>query len=123
MIGSDGVIVGRFASPRAFGSFARVLGDYVREERLLSMPDAIRRMTSFPATRFGLAGRGTLVDGQAADIVVFDPATVRAQATWEQPRATPVGISHVVVNGTLVVDEGRLTGATPGRALRRGAAA
>jgi N-acyl-D-amino-acid deacylase len=120
MVGTDGVMIGRFASPRAFGSFARILGDYVREERILSMPDAIRRMTSFPATRFGLRGRGTLADGQAADIVVFDPATVRAQATWEQPRATPVGITHVVVNGTLVVSEGRHTGATPGRALPRG---
>jgi len=77
-------------------------------------------MTSFPATRFGLRGRGTLADGQAADIVVFDPATVRAQATWEQPTATPVGITHVVVNGTLVVNDGRHTGAAPGRALPRG---
>jgi N-acyl-D-amino-acid deacylase len=123
MIGTDGVLVGRYPSPRAFGTYARVLGDYVREERVLSLPDAIRRMTSFPAARFGLAGRGLLVDGAAADIVVFDPATVRATATYENPRTPPVGISHVVVNGEVVVDDGRHTGATPGRALRRGVAA
>jgi N-acyl-D-amino-acid deacylase len=120
MIGSDGVLVGSYASPRAFGTFPRVLGDYVREERLLSLPDAVRRMTSFPAIRFGLAGRGVLADGYAADIVVFDPLRVRAAATYEQPRRTPVGIDTVVVNGVVVVDEGRPTGATPGRALRRG---
>jgi N-acyl-D-amino-acid deacylase len=123
MIGTDGVLVGRFPSPRAFGTYARVLGDYVREERVLSMPDAIRRMTSFPAARFGLTGRGVLADGAAADVVVFDPSTVRATATYENPRTSPVGISHVVVNGTVVVDDGRHTGATPGRALRRGVAA
>jgi N-acyl-D-amino-acid deacylase len=80
-------------------------------------------MTSFPATRFGLAGRALLNDGHAADIVVFDPNTVRATATYEQPKRTPIGLSHVLVNGTVVVDEGRHTGATPGRALRRGVAA
>ena len=123
MIATDGVLIGRFPSPRAFGTYPRVLGDYVREEGLLSMPDAIRRMTSFPATTLGLAGRGVLADGMAADIVVFDPATVRSTATYEAPRSAPVGISHVVINGTLVVDDGRHTGATPGRALRRGVAA
>jgi N-acyl-D-amino-acid deacylase len=123
MVGTDGVLVGRFPSPRAFGTYARVLGDYVREERILSMPDAVRRMTSFPATRFGLTGRGILADGFAADVVVFDPLTVRATASYESPRTPPVGIGHVVVNGKLVVDDGRHTSATPGRALRRGVAA
>ena len=120
MIATDSVLIGSMPSPRAFGSYPRVLGDYVREERVLSLPDAIRRMTSFPAARLGLHGRGLLTDGMAADIVVFDPATVRSTATYEQPRRSPIGISHVVIAGAVVVDEGRHTGATPGRALRRG---
>jgi N-acyl-D-amino-acid deacylase len=122
MIATDAVLVGSVPSPRAFGTYPRILGDYVREERLLSLPEAIRKMTSFPAARLGLVDRGLLVDGMAGDIVVFDPATVRATATYEDPRSAPVGISHVVVNGTVVVDEGQHTGATPGRALRRGVA-
>ncbi len=122
MIGTDGVLAGRYPSPRAFGTYPRILGDYVREERALSLADAVRRMTSFVATRFGLVGRGVLSDGAAADIVVFDPSTVRATATYEEPRQAPVGIHHVVVNGSLVVEDGRHTGATPGRALRRGVA-
>jgi N-acyl-D-amino-acid deacylase len=120
MIATDAVLIGRYPSPRAFGTYPRILGDYVREERVLSMPDAIRRMTSFPATRMGLVGRGTIADGMAADLVVFDPATVRATAGYEEPRTAPIGIEHVIVNGTVVVDGGRHTGARPGRALRRG---
>jgi N-acyl-D-amino-acid deacylase len=123
MIGTDGVLVGRYPSPRAAGTYPRMLGDYVREEGLLSLPDAVRRMSSFVATRFGLAGRGMLLDGYAADIVVFDPSTVRATATYEEPKKPPIGISHVIVNGVVVVDGGRHTGATPGRALRRDVAA
>ncbi|MBX3031026.1 MAG: amidohydrolase family protein [Chloroflexi bacterium] len=122
MIATDSVLIGSLPSPRAFGSYPRVLGDYVREERVLSLPDAIRRMTSFPAARLGLVGRGLLVDGAAADIVVFDPATVRATATYEQPRQAPIGIEHVLVDGVSVVDGSRHTGATPGRALRLGRA-
>lgn len=121
MIATDSVLIGTLPSPRAFGSYPRVLGDYVREERTLSLPDAIRRMTSFPAARHGLVGRGLLVDDAAADIVVFDPVTVRATATYEQPRLAPIGIEHVLVNGVRVVEDARHTGATPGRALRLGA--
>jgi N-acyl-D-aspartate/D-glutamate deacylase len=97
-----------------------MLGQFVREEALLSLQDAVRRMTGAPAARLGLADRGLLRDGYAADLVVFDPARVRAVATYDDPRRFPEGIEHVVVNGTLVVDGGRHTGATPGRALRRG---
>jgi N-acyl-D-amino-acid deacylase len=122
MIATDAVLIGRYPSPRAFGTYPRILGDYVREERALSLPDAIRRMTSFPATRMGLVGRGTVADGMAADLVVFDPATVRATATYEEPRTPPIAIEHVIVNGVVVVDGGRHTGAHPGRALRRGQA-
>ncbi len=121
MIATDSVLIGTVPSPRAFGSYPRILGDYVREERVLSLPDAIRRMTSFPAARHGLVGRGLLVDGAAADVVVFDPVTVRATATYERPRQSPVGIEHVLVNGVRVVEDARHTGATPGRALRLGA--
>ena len=78
-------------------------------------------MTAAPAARLGLADRGLLRDGMKADIVVFDPATVRATATYDEPRSYPVGIDWVVVNGVVVVDEGEHTGALPGRALRRGA--
>lgn len=122
MIATDSVLIGAVPSPRAFGTYPRVLGDYVREEGVLSLPDAVRKMTSFPAARLGLEDRGLVRDGMAADLVMFDPATVRSTATYEQPRGEPVGIHHVVVNGTLVVDDGRHTGATPGRFLRRAGA-
>jgi N-acyl-D-amino-acid deacylase len=122
MIATDSVLIGSYPSPRAFGTYPRVLGDYVREERLLTLPDAIRRMTSFPATRMGLVGRGVVADGMAADLVVFDPVTVQATASYEQPRQAPIGIDHVIVNGVQVVDGGRHTGATPGWWLRRGVA-
>ncbi|MGW3955497.1 N-acyl-D-amino-acid deacylase family protein [Streptomyces sp. NPDC004752] len=118
MIASDALLIGAYPSPRAYGCFARVLGDFVREERLLSLPEAIRKMTSFPAHRHGLTDRGLLLDGMMADLVVFDPATVHAPASYERPREFAQGISHVVVNGKLVLDGGVLTGMTPGRALR-----
>lgn len=123
MIATDAVLIGTVPSPRAFGTYPRVLGDYVREERLLSLPEAIRKMTSFPAQRLGLTDRGLLRDGLAADVVVFDPTTVQGKATYEEPRQAPVGISHVLVNGELVIDDGAPTGARPGRALRRGGSA
>ncbi|WP_283137109.1 N-acyl-D-amino-acid deacylase family protein [Rhizohabitans arisaemae] len=117
MIASDSVLIGAYPSPRAYGCFARVLGDFVREERLLSLPEAIRKMTSFPAQRHGLSDRGLLRDGMKADLVVFDPATVHAPAAYERPRELALGMSYVAVNGRLVLDDGVLTGATPGRAL------
>jgi N-acyl-D-amino-acid deacylase len=123
MIGSDGVLIGARPAPRTYGSFPRVLGEFVREQRLTSLEEAVRKMTSAPATRLGLADRGLLRDGLKADIVVFDPAAVRDLATYEEPRRFPAGIPHVIVNGTLVVDGGEHTGALPGRALRRGAPA
>jgi N-acyl-D-amino-acid deacylase len=123
MIGTDGVLIGAKPAPRTYGSFPRVLGEFVREQRLTSLEEAVRKMTSAPASRLGLADRGLLRDGLKADIVVFDPAAVRDLATYEEPRRFPAGIPHVVVNGTLVVDGGEHTGALPGRALRRGATA
>jgi len=120
MVGTDSTFVGAKPSPRTYGSFPRILGQFVRDERILSLEEAIRRMTSAPAARLGLAGRGRLANGLAADVAVFDPATVRSQATYEEPRRFPEGIEHVIVNGVPVVDQGRHTGATPGRALRHG---
>ncbi len=122
MVGTDSTFIGAKPSPRTYGSYPRILGQFVREERLLGLEAAIAKMTSLPAARLGLRDRGRLADGLAADIVVFDPATVRSNATYDEPRRYPDGIEHVVVNGTLVVDGGRHTGLTPGRALRHGRA-
>lgn len=119
MIASDSVFIGRAASPRAFGCFARVLGDFVREERLLSLPEAVRKMTSLPATVLGLGGRGMIADGAHADLTVFDPGTVGARAVYEAPREPAVGFSHVLVGGVPVLRAGEMTGATPGRGIRR----
>ncbi|MFL5725187.1 MAG: amidohydrolase family protein [Chloroflexota bacterium] len=120
MVGTDSTFVGDKPSPRTYGSFPRILGQFVRDEALLSLEEAIRRMTSAPAARLGLRTRGELKDGNVADVVVFDPETVRSNATYDEPRQFPDGIEHVIVNGVPVVDAGTHTGATPGRALRRG---
>jgi N-acyl-D-amino-acid deacylase len=120
MVGTDSTFLGAKPSPRTYGSFPRILGQFVRDEQLLSLEEAVRKMTGAPAARLGLTDRGLLRDGYAADLVVFDPARVRSNATYDQPRAFPDGIEFVAVNGELVVDGGRHTGGLPGRALRRG---
>lgn len=120
MVGSDALLLGDFPSPRSYGCFAIILGEFVREERYLRLPDAIRKMTGFPAMRLGLPDRGLLRDGLKADIVVFDPRTVKSLATRRQPKQFPVGIDYVLVNGQVVIDRGAHTGVTAGRALRRG---
>jgi N-acyl-D-amino-acid deacylase len=121
MIGTDSTFLGAKPAPRTYGSFPRILGQFVRDEALLSLEEAIRKMTSAPAARLGLRDRGVIRDGAVADLVVFDPATVRATATYDQPRSYPIGIEQVIVAGTPVVADGVHTGATPGRALRHGA--
>ena len=103
--------------PRSYGNFPRVIAKYVRDEPVLSLPEAIRKMTSWPATRMRLAGRGALKEGNWADVVVFDLATIQDKATYEQPMQYPAGIEYVVVNGQLVVDQGKHTGARPGMVL------
>ncbi len=123
MIGTDGVLIGAKPAPRTYGTYPSILGQLVREERWLGLEDAIRRMTAAPAARLGLDDRGRIADGLAADLVLFDPATIRSPATYDDPRRFPVGIELVLVNGVPVVDGGAHTGATPGRALRRGRAA
>jgi N-acyl-D-amino-acid deacylase len=104
--------------PRGYGNAVRVLGEYVRVRRVISLEEAIRRMTSLPADHFRFAQRGLLKPGHHADVVVFDPATVRDTATFERPHAFPEGMPYVFVNGVLVVRKGEHTGAKPGQVLR-----
>jgi N-acyl-D-amino-acid deacylase len=120
MVGTDSTFVGAKPSPRSYGSYPRILGQFVRDEALLSLESAVAKMTSMPAARLGLKDRGRIADGLVADLVVFDPRSVRSNATYAEPRRFPEGIDHVIVNGTLVVEDGVHTGALPGRALRRG---
>jgi N-acyl-D-amino-acid deacylase len=120
MVGTDSTFLGDKPSPRTYGSFPRILGQFVRDERLLSLEAAIRKMTAAPAARLGLRDRGVVRDGAIADLVVFDPATVRSNATYDEPRRFPDGIEHVIVAGIPVVAGGQPTGARPGRALRHG---
>jgi N-acyl-D-amino-acid deacylase len=105
--------------PRAYGNFARLLGKYVRDEKVVPLHDAIRRLTSLPADNLGLERRGRLAPGYFADVVVFDPATIADRATFEQPHQYAVGVRHVFVNGIQVLKDGEHTNATPGRALRK----
>jgi N-acyl-D-amino-acid deacylase len=121
MIGSDGIPeLEGLPHPRLFGTFPRVFAQYVRRDKVISLAEAVRRMTSLPADRFGLAGRGRLTPGAPADLVVFDPATIADLATFADPKREPTGVRWVVVNGQLVYADGRHTGARPGRVLRFG---
>ncbi|HEY8571103.1 D-aminoacylase [Phenylobacterium sp.] len=104
--------------PRAYGNFARLLGKYVREEKRLTLAEAVRKLTALPAHNLGLRERGRLVEGYFADVVVFDPATVGDRATFPQPQQLAVGVSHVVVNGQLALADGEPTAARPGRVVR-----
>jgi N-acyl-D-amino-acid deacylase len=104
--------------PRAFGTFARVLGKYVRDEKAAALPDAIRRLSAFPAENLGLKDRGHLKAGYFADVVVFDPAKIADHATFDKPRQYATGVRDVFVNGTQVLKDGEHTGATPGRVVR-----
>ncbi|MBQ0904117.1 amidohydrolase family protein [Micromonospora sp. U21] len=117
MLCSDGVPKPGRPHPRWAGSFARVLGHYVRDVGLLTLTEAVHKMTGMPARRFGLASRGLLADGYAADLVVLDPAQVADGATYDDPLAPPRGVRHVVVDGRVVVDGDRITDARPGRVL------
>ena len=117
--GVDGPFADRRGHPRGFGSAPRLLGHYARDVKLFSIEEAVRRMTSLPARRMKLADRGLIRPGMAADLVVFDPVRVRDRATFEQPAQFAEGIDTVIVNGAVVLDEGKLTAARPGRPLRR----
>ena len=116
----EGVFLKSHTHPRAYGNFANLLGKYVREEHVISLSEAIRRMTSYAAADLGIAERGSLKSGYMADIVVFDPATIAAKATYENPHQYAVGVAHVFINGVQVLKDGEHTGAKPGRVVRRG---
>ena len=105
--------------PRGYGNAVRVLGEYVRVRKTISLEEAVRKMTSLPAAHFGFIGRGVIKEGAAADLVLFDPATVKDEATYAAPHAYPSGMPHVLVNGVFVVKDGKTTGARPGQILRR----
>ena len=107
-----------FAHPRAYGTFPRILRKYVREEKKLSLEEAIRKFSSFPAQRMRLADRGVLKAGLWADLVIFDPETVHDVATFEKPNQLSEGMEYVLVNGIPVIAQGKMTGALPGRVLR-----
>jgi len=105
--------------PRALGTMPRVIGRYARDLKLFPIEEAVRKMTSLPARRMGLSDRGLLRPGMAADVVVFDPEKIRDVATFEEPNVYSEGVEHVVVNGRVVLDGGRMTGERPGRPLTR----
>ena len=119
----EGILARSSPHPRSYGTFARVLGRYVRERKAMTLPEAIRKMTSLAASRLGLGDRGTLAPGKKADIVVFDSATISDRATFEAPHQLSTGVRWLIVNGGVVIDDGRHTGAMPGRILRHAAAA
>jgi N-acyl-D-amino-acid deacylase len=121
MIGSDGSLTrpgDGSPHPRAFGTYPRVLGHYVRERGVITLEDAVRKMTAFPAARLGLRDRGLLRPGLAADVTVFDPATIADRATFTDPHHYSVGVRYVVVNGQVTVKDGAHTGVRAGRVLR-----
>ena len=126
VIGSDGWSLAPYGKlgegqphPRSYGTFPRMLGRYVREEGIMTLGEAIQKMTSLTAVKFGIKWRGFLREGFFADIVIFDPETVRDAATWENPHQYPVGIPYVIVNGEVVIREGKHTGKLPGRIIRK----
>ena len=114
----EGVFLKSNPHPRAYGTFARLLGKYVREEKVIPLQEAIRRLTSLPATNLKLKKRGALASGYFADVVVFDPERIIDHATFEEPHQYATGVVHVFVNGTQVLRDGAHTGATPGRVVR-----
>jgi N-acyl-D-amino-acid deacylase len=113
----EGVFLKSSTHPRAYGNFARLLGKYVREEKVISLAEAVRRLSGLPATNLGLDHRGFIKEGMFADLAVFDPQTIADRATFEQPHQYSVGVKHVFVNGVQVLKDGEHTGSKPGRAL------
>jgi N-acyl-D-amino-acid deacylase len=117
-IAPEGVFLKSNPHPRAYGTFARLLGKYVREEKIISLPEAVRRLTSLPAANLKLDRRGWLKTGYYADVVVFDPAKIQDHATYEKPHQYATGVVHVLVNGVPVIKDGEHTGAKPGQVVR-----
>jgi N-acyl-D-amino-acid deacylase len=119
MVGTDGIWSHGKPHPRIYGTYARILGHYVREERLLSLEEAIRKMTSFPAQKFGLWKKGMVREGMDADLVIFDPHTIAERSSYQDPHQYPAGMPYVIVNGQVVVDQERYTGQLAGRVVRK----
>ena len=114
----EGILGQEHPHPRAYGTFPRILRKYVREEKKLTLEDAIRKFSALPAQRMRLADRGVLKAGMWADVVIFDPATVRDMADFENPNQLSQGMEFVLVNGVPVIEQGKMTGALPGKVLR-----
>ncbi|MBV8495436.1 MAG: amidohydrolase family protein, partial [Gammaproteobacteria bacterium] len=114
----EGILGKEHPHPRAYGTFPRILRKYVREEKKLTLEDAIRKFAALPAQRMRLTDRGVLKQGMWADIVIFDPATIRDLATFENPNRLSEGMDYVLVNGVPVIAGGKMTGALPGKVLR-----
>lgn len=119
MVGTDSTFISNRPSPRTWGSFPRILGEFVRDTGVMTLENAVRKMTGTPSACLGLRHRGLLRDGFKADITIFDPSTVATTATYEEPHSFPIDIDWFIVDGQVVVDAGQHTGATPGRTLRR----
>ncbi len=118
----EGILGREHPHPRAYGTFPRILRKYVREEKLLTLQDAIRKFSALPAQRMRLTDRGVLKQGMWADVVVFDPNAIRDVATFEKPNQLSTGMEYVLVNGVPVIERGKMTNALPGRVLRGAAA-
>jgi N-acyl-D-amino-acid deacylase len=125
MVGSDGsalapygILGKKLVHPRNYGCYPKILGRWVRDEKLISMEEAIRKMTSFPAQILGIKDRGIIKEEMWADITIFNPETVMDKATYENPLQYPDGIKYVLVNGKIVIDDGEHTGQLPGKVLR-----
>lgn len=114
----DGLLGEEHPHPRAYGTFPRILRKYVRQQHLLALPEAIRKFTALPAQRMRFTDRGVLKQGMAADVVIFNPVTIRDLATYENPNQLSTGMEYVLVNGVPVIAQGKMTGALPGRVLR-----
>jgi N-acyl-D-amino-acid deacylase len=117
-VSAEGVFLKSSLHPRGYGNFARVFARYVREEKRVPIEEAVRRMTAHPAAVLGLRERGRLAQGHYADVVVFDPATIQDHASYQEPHQYATGVSHVIVNGTLALEDGEPTDARPGRFVR-----
>jgi dihydroorotase/N-acyl-D-amino-acid deacylase len=115
---TDGILGREHPHPRGYGTFPRILRKYVREEKLLTLPDAIRKFSALPAQRMRLTDRGVLKQGMWADITIFDPSTIRDVATFEKPNQLSIGMECVLVNGIPVIEHGKMTNALPGKVLR-----
>jgi dihydroorotase/N-acyl-D-amino-acid deacylase len=115
---TEGLLGQAHPHPRAYGTFPRILSKYVRDEKVLTLEDAIRKFTALPAQRMRLTDRGVLKAGMWADVVIFDPAAVRDRATFDSPNQLSEGMDYVLVNGVPVIDQGTMTGALPGKVLR-----